>query len=271
MSNVKPPSRSSRPAACASARPLSDRSTSVQPVNRFSRFQMLSPWRSRTSARRETTFRRSELADGRPNSGISGARRSEALLRSGRSLVVLWPCDLERLAEPGLDLPGCRRSDRQVGDGRVFGLCPSDAEIMLCITGAPRAMFDRVERLGDRADLVELDEELIAEPIGDAALENLRIGHEDIVAHELHAVAQLRRQPLPPAGQSLPSARPSFDRDDQILPGPVLVEGDQVIGRSARLRPTFSRRSGGRDRPRTHSRPRRGRRTDRRRAGSPPS
>src|SRR5262249_4374500 len=37
------------PAARASSRPASVRSTSVQPVNRFSRFHSLSPWRRRTS------------------------------------------------------------------------------------------------------------------------------------------------------------------------------------------------------------------------------
>src|ERR1700683_4428442 len=43
-------SRSSRtPAACASRCPCSVRSTSVQPVKRFSRFQVLWPWRTRMS------------------------------------------------------------------------------------------------------------------------------------------------------------------------------------------------------------------------------
>src|SRR4029453_14905925 len=40
---------SDRPPSRASFSPCSDSSTSVQPVNRFSLFQMLSPWRSRTS------------------------------------------------------------------------------------------------------------------------------------------------------------------------------------------------------------------------------
>src|SRR5207302_2296923 len=48
-SNLKPRSLSSRPPRRASSRPLSDRSTSTQPVNRFSRFQTLSPWRKSTS------------------------------------------------------------------------------------------------------------------------------------------------------------------------------------------------------------------------------
>src|SRR6185295_17880610 len=44
-----PPSFSRRPASAASSRPRSVRSTSVQPVKRFSLFQVLSPWRSRTT------------------------------------------------------------------------------------------------------------------------------------------------------------------------------------------------------------------------------
>src|SRR5215207_7818430 len=48
-SNVYPPSLSSRPASFASSIPLGVRSTSVQPVNRFSRFQVLSPCRRSTS------------------------------------------------------------------------------------------------------------------------------------------------------------------------------------------------------------------------------
>src|SRR5882672_5181230 len=40
---------SNSPAARASSRPASVKSTSVQPVNRFARFHSLSPWRRRTS------------------------------------------------------------------------------------------------------------------------------------------------------------------------------------------------------------------------------
>src|SRR5262245_29486413 len=48
MSNVNPSALRSSPARLASALPCSERSTSVQPVKRFSLFQMLSPWRSST-------------------------------------------------------------------------------------------------------------------------------------------------------------------------------------------------------------------------------
>src|SRR5512139_1756282 len=49
MSKTYPSRLSSSPAAWASRRPFSVRSTSVQPVNRLSRFHWLSPWRSSTS------------------------------------------------------------------------------------------------------------------------------------------------------------------------------------------------------------------------------
>src|SRR5438128_11410615 len=43
------PSASCRPAARASSMPVGLRSTSVHPVNRFSLFHVLSPWRNNTS------------------------------------------------------------------------------------------------------------------------------------------------------------------------------------------------------------------------------
>src|SRR5688572_25629523 len=48
-SKVKPSALSSFPAACASSLPFSERSTSFQPVKRFSLFHSLSPWRIKTS------------------------------------------------------------------------------------------------------------------------------------------------------------------------------------------------------------------------------
>ena len=49
MSKAMPSALSSRPASRASCRPCSVRSTSTQPVKRFSRFQMLWPWRRSSS------------------------------------------------------------------------------------------------------------------------------------------------------------------------------------------------------------------------------
>src|SRR5215204_3089450 len=48
-SNVKPSALRSLPAACASSFPFSERSTSFQPVKRFSLFHSLSPCRIKTN------------------------------------------------------------------------------------------------------------------------------------------------------------------------------------------------------------------------------
>ena len=53
----------------------------------------------------------------------------------------------------------------------------------------PRAELDRVERLGERADLVHLDEDRVGRTAVDAHLETLGVRHERVVADELHAVA----------------------------------------------------------------------------------
>ena len=56
-SNVNPSAFSSSAAVFASCLPLSLRSTSTHPVNRFSRFQSLSPCRSSTTRCIEAPFR----------------------------------------------------------------------------------------------------------------------------------------------------------------------------------------------------------------------
>ena len=70
-----------------------------------------------------------------------------------------------------------------------------------------RAQRDRVERLAERADLVDLDEDRIRDAGVDALGEALRIGHEEVVADELDA----RAEPLASAAASRPS-RPRTSR-----------------------------------------------------------
>src|SRR5262245_1666275 len=109
-SNVSPASFISRPASRASASPLSDRSTSVQPVNRFSLFHSLSPWRSSTTLDME-------LSQGRLPGVLRGA--AERLLDAQELVVLGDPIGPARGA--GLDLSRARR-DGEVGDRRILGL-----------------------------------------------------------------------------------------------------------------------------------------------------
>src|SRR3954468_7015452 len=102
----------SRPASAASCRPRSVRSTSVHPVNRFSLFHVLSPWRSRTTV-------------GMVSVRFDGGLARIAPLRSERFLdaeqLVVFGDTVGAARGAGLDLPG-RRGDGKVGDRRVLGL-----------------------------------------------------------------------------------------------------------------------------------------------------
>ena len=54
-----------------------------------------------------------------------------------------------------------------------------------------------VERFGDRADLVQLDQNRVSDVPIDALLKDGRVRHEDIVTHDLQLLAELARQGLP--------------------------------------------------------------------------
>src|SRR5690242_10259488 len=82
----------------------------------------------------------------------------------------------------GLDLAAvCRHSE--IGDRRVLGLARAMREHG-GVAGALRGI-DRLERLRQRADLVELHQERVRDPRFDAALEPRLVGDEEIVADEL--------------------------------------------------------------------------------------
>src|SRR5688572_13115668 len=161
-----------RPASAASSRPLSLRSTSFHPVKRFSLFQVLSPWRSRTS-RYMKTFRketglilrnaknqtRFHLTDGiAPGVACRGAE----FLLDAQQLVVLGDA-VAAACRSGLDLAG-GRADGEVGDGGVLGFTRSvrDDRAVARLAG----YRDRVERLGHGSNLVQLHQHRV----GDAFL-----------------------------------------------------------------------------------------------------
>ena len=75
--------------------------------------------------------------------------------------------------------------------------------------------LDGVERLGQRADLVDLDQDRIGDALPDAVAQPLGVGDEQIVADELHLVADQIGQRLPAFPIVLRHA--VLDRDDRIL------------------------------------------------------
>ena len=92
------------------------------------------------------------------------------LLLDAEQLVVLGePVGAGEAA--GLDLPAIG-GDGEVGDGRVLGLARAVRHDR-GVAGAVRDR-DRLERLGQRADLVDLDQDRIGEAALDAHAQPLR-------------------------------------------------------------------------------------------------
>ena len=73
-----------------------------------------------------------------------------------------------------------------------------------------------VERLGQRADLIDFDEDRVGDAFRDAALEKRHVRHEEIVADELDALAERFGQ-LPPSAPNRPRlGRPRSRRSDSV-------------------------------------------------------
>src|SRR5262249_19883157 len=85
---------------------------------------------------------------------------------------------------------------------------------------------DRVERLGERADLVQLNEDRVGVAALDAALQALDVRDEEIVADQLHPLAELLGDELPRVPIVFGAA--VLDRDERILRRELLVDPDEL-------------------------------------------
>src|SRR5262249_42159613 len=94
----------------------------------------------------------------------------------------------------GLDLARVGRHG-QVGDGHVLRLAAAVADDRG--VAVPAGQLGGVERLGQRADLVHLDEDAVGRLLVNALPQALHVGDEQIVPDQLHAAAELLRQLLP--------------------------------------------------------------------------
>src|SRR5207244_7184743 len=111
----------------------------------------------------------------------------------------------------GLDLAGIG-GDREIGDRRILGFAGAVRENHT-VPGAYRDL-DGVERLAQRADLVDLDEQRVADTAGDALLEARGVRYKHIVADKLDLLPEL-------AGQQFPTCPVVFrhavlDRQDRV-------------------------------------------------------
>src|SRR5690348_5146134 len=120
--------------------------------------------------------------------GTAGIFRSLAkLFLDPKQLIVLRRAVRTRQAAR-LDLPA-RQRHREIGNRRILGLARTMRHYRRIVAGLSQT--HGIDRLGQRSDLVDLDEDRIGDPIGDALLEPLHVGDEQIVANQLHSAAEL--------------------------------------------------------------------------------
>ena len=125
----------------------------------------------------------------------------------------------------GLDLAGTHRDD-EVGDRRVLRLARAVGHDRG--PPGPAGELDRLDRLGQRPDLVELDQHGVGRVLVDRSLDPRRVRHEQVVADELDPIAEPARQ-LRPAGPVV-LGQAVLDRDDREAGDPVRPEVDQLAG-----------------------------------------
>ena len=116
----------------------------------------------------------------------------------------------------GLDLAAVG-GDGEVGDGDVLGLARAvrhDRRV-----GVAGGELDGVEGLGERADLVDLDEDRVGRAGVDAAGEPLGVGDEEVVADELDLDRRAPRSARPRRPSPPRRGRPRSRRSGTCRPG----------------------------------------------------
>src|SRR5437867_2940459 len=130
-----------------------------------------------------------------------------------------------------LDLAGVQ-AHGQVRDRDVLGL--SGPVVHDGRVARSLRHLDRLQGFRQRADLVQLDEDRVPNALRNPLREDLRVGHEDVVANELHSMPQ-------PLGEHLPAlpvllAQSVLDRDDRIAPDEALIISDHILAGPPGLR-----------------------------------
>ena len=87
-------------------------------------------------------------------------------------------------------------------------------------------LLDGLDRLGERADLVQLDQDAVAAVLANRPPQEGDVGHQQIVADQLYPLTEPLRQQTPPVPVFL--SQPVFDAHDGVLVDPVLPEIDHL-------------------------------------------
>src|SRR3990167_4309602 len=144
------------------------------------------------------------------------------LLFDTQQLVVLGHT-IRTAQRAGLDLAS-RSTHGQIGNGAVFGFATAMGDH--CGVTGRLGHLDGFQGFGQGTDLVELDQDRVADRLVDAALEDLGVGHEQIVTDQLDLLADLVGQHFP--ASPVRFVHTVFDGDDRI----TLGQTGQVIGKT---------------------------------------
>src|SRR5579872_222468 len=107
-------------------------------------------------------------------------------------LLAKLPLDAEELVKLRHPFAAARRArlnmararcDREVGNEGIFRLARTVRNKASVPIGA--CQLDRVQRLGNRPDLVELDENRVCDSAVDTFLQDCRVGAENVIPHKL--------------------------------------------------------------------------------------
>ena len=153
---------------------------------------------------------------------LAGVHRVGAQLRlDAQQLVVLGEA-LRAAGGASLDLAR-RQAHGQVGDERVLGLARA-------VRGhhAPAGLLGHahgLDRLGDRPDLVDLEQQRVAGLLLDGGLDARRVGDEQVVADDLAEPGGGEGGGVVP----VVLVKGVLDRDDRVVLAEALVEVEELL------------------------------------------
>jgi len=172
---------------------------------------------------------RQQLAANTAETFTPGVKCAVAQFFLDADQLIVFRKPVRACERAGLDLTAVRRN-RQIGDRRIFGFT-RPVRHDRCITGTVCNAYC-VERFRERADLVDLHQQRIRKTLIDPFAKALGVRDEQIVADQLHGVAD-------PVGQGLPAL-------EIVLPYRLLSNGWDNPGTACRdIRPAHDRRATG--------------------------
>ena len=116
-------------------------------------------------------------------------------------------------------------SHREICDERILGLAGSVGDETP--VSVARGQLHRVQRLGDAADLVQFDQDRVANSFVDPLLQDLRVRAGDVISDQLNLRSKSNRQ----ISLAVPIvfSHAVFEQHDRILLRPRLPQTHELV------------------------------------------